>query len=276
MIRPIINPTSQIKLLAVTKHLPQSLLLTGEPGVGLSTISLYIAELVGVNPVIILPEKDEKIDIEKGIISVDIMRRLYNDTRTKTTGDRVIIIDYAERMTHQAQNAFLKLLEEPGVGVHFIIVAQSVNKLLPTILSRVEVLDIKNILTKQSEQLLDLLNVTDATKRSQLIFMADGRPAELTRLSQNDEYFDKRSATVRDARELLRGSIYQKLLIAHKYKDDRANALVLLTDMSNILKRTIIANPQADNLNKIDDILNAYQQIEANSNIRLCLARMIM
>ena len=276
MIRPIINPTSQIKLLAVTKHLPQSLLLTGEPGVGLSTISLYIAELVGVNPVIILPEKDEKIDIEKGIISVDIMRRLYNDTRTKTTGDRVIIIDYAERMTHQAQNAFLKLLEEPGVGVHFIIVAQSVNKLLPTILSRVEVLDIKNILTRQSEQLLDILNVTDTTKRSQLIFMADGRPAELTRLSQNNEYFDKRSTTVRDARELLRGSIYQKLLIAHKYKDDRANALVLLTDMSNILKRTIIANPQVDNLNKIDDILNAYQQIEANGNIRLCLARMII
>ncbi len=276
MIRPIINPTSQIKLLAVTKHLPQSLLLTGEPGVGLSTISLYIAELVGVNPVIILPEKDEKIDIEKGIISVDIMRRLYNDTRTKTTGDRVIIIDYAERMTHQAQNAFLKLLEEPGVGVHFIIVAQSVNKLLPTILSRVEVLDIKNILTRQSEQLLDILNVTDTTKRSQLIFMADGRPAELTRLSQNNEYFDKRSTTVRDARELLRGSIYQKLLIAHKYKDDRANALVLLTDMSNILKRTIIANPQVDNLNKIDDILNAYQQIEANGNIRLCLARMIL
>ncbi len=276
MIKPIINPTSEIKLLAVTRHLPQSLLLTGEPGVGLSTISLYIAELVGVNPVIILPEKDEKIDIEKGIISVDIMRRLYNDTRTKTTGDRVIIIDYAERMTHQAQNAFLKLLEEPGVGVHFIIVAQSVNKLLPTILSRVEVLDIKNILTRQSEQLLDILNVTDTTKRSQLIFMADGRPAELTRLSQNNEYFDKRSTTVRDARELLRGSIYQKLLIAHKYKDDRANALVLLTDMSNILKRTIIANPQVDNLNKIDDILNAYQQIEANGNIRLCLARMIL
>ncbi len=276
MIKPIINPTSEIKLLAVTRHLPQSLLLTGEPGVGLSTISLYIAELVGVNPVIILPEKDEKIDIEKGIISVDIMRRLYSDTRTKTTGNRVIIIDYAERMTHQAQNAFLKLLEEPGVGVHFIIVAQSVNKLLPTILSRVEVLDIKNILTKQSEQLLDILNITDTTKRSQLIFMADGRPAELTRLSQNIEYFDKRSATVRDARELLRGSIYQKLLIAHKYKDDRANALVLLTDMSNILKRTIIANPQIDNLNKIDDILNAYQQIEANGNIRLCLARMIL
>jgi DNA polymerase III subunit delta' len=276
MIKPIINPTSEIKLLAVTKHLPQSLLLTGEPGVGLSTISLYIAELVGVNPVIILPEKDEKIDIEKGIISVDIMRRLYNDTRTKTTGDRVIIIDYAERMTHQAQNAFLKLLEEPGVGVHFIIVARSVNKLLPTILSRVEVLDIKNILTKQSEQLLDILNITDTTKRSQLIFMADGRPAELTRLGQNNEYFDKRSTTVRDARELLRGSIYQKLLIAHRYKDDRAGALVLLTDMSNILKRTIIANPQADNLTKIDDILNSYTQIEANGNIRLCLARMIL
>jgi DNA polymerase-3 subunit delta' len=80
-------------------------------------------------PIIILPEKDEKIDIEKGVISVEIMRRLYDETRTKTEGERIIIIDYAERMTTQAQNAFLKLLEEPGDDVYFILVSNTTSKL---------------------------------------------------------------------------------------------------------------------------------------------------
>ncbi len=276
MTKLIINPISEKTIFAVIKRLPQSLLLTGDSGVGLSTISKYIAELCLVTPLIILPEKDEKIDIEKGIISVDIMRRLYDETRTKTAGNRIIIIDYAERMTHQAQNAFLKLLEEPGIGVHFILVSHLASKLLPTIISRTENIDIKPIQTIQSEQLLDSLDITDTTKRSQLLFMADGLPAELTRLVNDNDYFDKRSATVRDARELLRGNIYQKLLIAQHYKDDRAEALILLLDTSKILKRSITASPQIDSIKLIDNILNTYQQIEANGNIRLCLARMIL
>ena len=46
--------------------------------------------------------------------------------------------------------------------------------------------------------------------------------------------------------------------------------------MANILKRSIVENPQIDAIKKIDKILEAYQQIDANGNIRLCLARMII
>lgn len=276
MNKPIINPTSEKILLAIVKNMPQSLLLTSEPGVGLSTISCYVAELCNVRPIIILPEKDEKIDLNKGVISVDIMRRLYDETRTKVVGERIIIIDYAERMTQQSQNAFLKLLEEPGQGIHFILVSHSISKLLPTILSRTEKLEIRPITDAQTEQLLDLLGVSDEIKRTQLIFMANGLPAELTRLSSDEDYFDKRSIAVRDARELIRGNQYQKLLIAHRYKDDRAAVLMLLLDMAKILKRSIIASPQPDAFSRIDTILNAYQQIEANGNIRLVLARMLI
>jgi len=274
--KPIINLASEKMLYAVVERLPQSLLLTGENGVGLGTISRYIAELRKVTPIVVLPEFDEKIDIDKGVIGVDIMRRLYNETRTKTVNDRIIIIDYAERMTHQAQNAFLKLLEEPGKNIYFILVSHSISKLLPTILSRTENLDMKLITTKQSEKLLDLLSITDLTKRSQLLFMANGMPAELTRLCTDEDYFDKRSVTVRDARELLRGSLYQKLLIAQRYKDDRASALILLLDVANILKLSVVAHPQIDTISRIDTILDAYQHIEANGNIRLCLARMVI
>jgi DNA polymerase-3 subunit delta' len=260
----------------VSGRLPQALLLTGEGGVGLSTIGRYIAKLHNVTPMIILPERDEKIDIDKGVISVDSMRHLFNETRTIATSERIIIIDYAERMTHQAQNAFLKLLEEPGKGTSFILISNSASKLLPTILSRVEILEIRPITTEQSEQLLDSLKVTDRVKRSQLLFMAVGKPAELTCLASDEAYFEKRSITVRDARELLRGSLYQKLLIAQCYKDDRVSTLTLLQDVASILKRSITDNPQTDTISHIDTVLNAYQQIEANGNIRLCLTRMVI
>lgn len=262
--------------MAKINDLPQSLLLTGDSEVGLSTIALYIAELCGVKPTIILPEKDEKIDLEKGIISIDIMRRLYDDTRTKSTGQKIIIIDYAERMTGQAQNAFLKLLEEPSANLHFILVSNSTSKLLPTIMSRVEKLVIKPITKTQSEDLLDMLEITDKAKRLQLLFIASGLPAELTRLCSDDTYFAKRGATVRDARELLRGSLYQKLSIAHRYKDDRTTALILLMDAAKILKISIHDHPKIDAIDRLNSILEAYQAIEANGNIRLCIARMVL
>jgi hypothetical protein len=108
------------------------------------------------------------------------------------------------------------------------------------------------------------------------MFMAEGLPAEMTLLATNEEYFRKRSNTVRDARELLRGSLYQKLLIANKYKDDRPAVLSLLRDASKIVKISVSANPKPDTLEYIDKILKTYQRIEANGNIRLCLAWMVM
>lgn len=274
MIDLVINPSTQKLLTSVITKMPQSLLLTGENGVGLSTIAKYIAEKRGVQPTVILPEKDEKVDLLSGIISVDIMRRLYDMTSTKSESDRIIIIDYSERMTTQAQNAFLKLLEEPGHNIYFILVSHSATKLLPTIISRAERLEIKPVTTKQSLQMLDTLGVNDATKRSQLMFMAEGLPAELARLAADDEYFACMSGIVRDSRELLRGSLYQKLLIAQKYKDDRPGALLLLTNATKILRKSLSDSPTPETLSVIDKILLTYQRIENNGNIRLSLAAM--
>jgi len=62
--KPIMNPASEVLFVAITDNLPQSLLITGESRVGLSTIASYIAQLRNVKPIIVLPEKDEKIDID--------------------------------------------------------------------------------------------------------------------------------------------------------------------------------------------------------------------
>jgi hypothetical protein len=155
-------------------------------------------------------------------------------------------------------------------------VSNTASKLLPTIISRTENLDIKPVTDKQSNDLLDKLGVKDKTKRSQMLFIAAGLPAELTNLAIDKDYFDSRSAMMRDARQLISGNLYQKLLIAQRYKDNRMTALQLLLDASNILKKSIISKPQADTIGFIDKLLKTYQRIEANGNIRLCLASMVI
>src|ERR1035437_176195 len=224
MKKPLINPASDLVLSMMLRDMPQALLLTGPTGVGLGTVAKYLAAQIGTLSFVVLPEKDEKVDIDKGVISVDSIRRLYTQTRSIQTGKIVILIDYAERMGHQAQNAFLKLLEEPSAGVHFILATHTPSKLLATITSRAQSVDIKPVLKKQTEELLDELSVTDAKKRQQLIYMSTGLPAELTRLASDDAYFTVRSAVMRDARDLLQANTYRKLQVANKYRDNRDGA----------------------------------------------------
>ena len=273
---PIIHPVSEATLSLLMKDLPQSLLLVGPVGVGLGATAQYIARQIGDVSFTVLPEKDDKVNIEKGVISVDSIRRLYQQTRSIQTGKRVIVIDYAERMGTSAQNAFLKLLEEPGEGTYFILVTHSPSRLLPTITSRAQLLELRPITRAQSETLLDALKVNDATKRTQLLFMADGLPAELTRLVSDEAYFESRASIVRDARDILQGTTYKKLVVAQKYKDNREAALTLLIDACSILRRSISAKPQEGLIAQIDALLFAHQQIQANGNIRLCLARLVI
>ena len=267
-----INLQTQQHLDILIRDLPQSIVFTGPEGVGLSASVAYIADALHVTPVYVLPEKDEKTDLEKGTISVDIIRRLYGTTKTIETHKRLIVIDYAERMGIQAQNAFLKLLEEPGVNTHFILLTHSLSGLLPTIQSRVQITEIKPIDVSQSEQLLDELKVNDKTKRSQLLFIASGLPAYLTLYSTDDKAFEARAQLIRDARTYLQGTIYDRLKIATAFKDNRQQALTMLLDAMKLVQGSLKSGQNPDQVKKIGILLKTYERIDANGNVRLQLA----
>ena len=267
-----INPITQKQLDILVRDLPQSIVFTGPEGVGLGASIDYVANLLKTKPTYILPEKDEKIDIEKGTITVDVIRRLYAMTKTIETKKRLIVIDYAERMGVQAQNAFLKLLEEPGVNTHFILLTHTISSLLPTIRSRVQVTEIQLITTAQSMQLLDEVKVTDATKRSQLLFIASGLPASLTLYAQDDKAFEKRAQLIREARTYLQGTMYDRLNIAITFKDDRQQALTMLLDAMKLLQTSLTTGKSPEQVRKIAVLLKVYERIVANGNVRLQLA----
>ncbi len=75
-------------------------------------------------------------------ILIEHIRALRSEFRltSYSGGWRVVLISQADRLRVQAANAFLKLLEEPPANVVFILTSSRESRLLPTILSRCQVL----------------------------------------------------------------------------------------------------------------------------------------
>lgn len=267
----VIHPDSQRMLEATITQQPHALLISGQHGVGLATIAKWYIDSEE-QLITVLPEKDEKVDIEKGTITVAGIRRLYDITRTVEPKGRVVLIDYAERMAPPAQNAFLKLLEEPADGTRFILLTHQPALLLPTILSRTQHVAVRPATPVQSEAHLDALGVTDATKRSQLLFIANGLPAELSRLVADDDYFQRRAGLVKDAREYVTGSPYARLRLAKKYKDSRSDALLLLEDGMKLLQRTIAVNGDVTTLRMMQRLEVLHKRLSEQGNVRLQLS----
>lgn len=267
-----IHPVSQQLLEATLKEKPHAVLLTGPAGVGLSTIAAHYTAKMGSHTLTVLPEKDDKVNLEKGVITVDSIRRLYHSTRTIEPKGRVIVIDYAERMAPAAQNAFLKLLEEPSPGTYFLLLTHQPALLLPTITSRAQEVALKPVTAEQSKALLDTLSITDATKRTQLLFIAEGLPAELTRLAGDAELFEARATLVKDARSLVTGSAYDRLALAKKYKDSREDALTLVSDAMKLLQKSIAATGDAASLRMVTRLEAIHKRLSEQGNVRLQLS----
>ena len=101
-------------------------------------------QAVGRNQPDILYMRHEKANT----ISVDDIRtQLNNDIVIKPYSSKykVYIVDEAEKMNVQAQNALLKTIEEPPAYAVIILLTTNADRFLPTILSRCVTLNIKAV-----------------------------------------------------------------------------------------------------------------------------------
>lgn len=257
--------------------IPQALVIDGPSGSGVVTVAKHLADSMGTTGYVITPKKSVNgqmvADDRDGQVIIDDIRQLYEQTRTKQDGAQVYIIDTGERsMTVAAQNAFLKLLEEPRACVHFIIATHHYDQLLPTIASRSQRLSLLPINDRQSMQLIDQLGITDSTKRTRLAFVGQGLPALIKRLAADEKAYEARVAVMSDAKTLITGSAYEKVTVINKYREDRAGALMLLDDMNHQLRVIINSKPDISLAKAIDRHLETRRHILANGNIRLQLA----
>lgn len=86
-------------------------------------------------------EKPNTIGVEdiRSQVNADIGIKPYSSPR------KIYIINEGEKMTPQAQNALLKTLEEPPEYAVILILTMNVDALLPTVLSRCVVLNMKPV-----------------------------------------------------------------------------------------------------------------------------------
>ena len=144
------------------KHLPHAILIDGEKGTGKHTLALFLslaavctAEEIpcGVCKNCHLAVSSNHPDITfitpesgKKFISVSQIRNLRADAYIKPhiANRKVFIIDHADSLNEQAQNAMLKVLEEPPGDTVFILISEYKSNLLETIISRCAVLTLNS------------------------------------------------------------------------------------------------------------------------------------
>lgn len=271
----VLHPSTEILVQRLEQHLPQSLLLSGDVGVGLRTIAEHLA---GAHVLAVIEPTDSKdnVDHNRGTISIESIRRLYEQTRARQTRQQIVIVDDADRMSHGAQNAFLKLLEEPNEYIHFILTAHRPKQLLPTIRSRVQTVNILPVNDDQTVDILRNLGVEDAKKCAQLTFIAAGLPAKLARLVGDSDYFADEAKAMGDARTFIQGTTFEKLALVSTYAASREKAIQLIDSSLMIVRRSVSNNPEPRFVHQLERLLAAREAIDANHHIKLQLAQIVL
>ncbi len=97
-------------------------------------------------------------------ISIDRIRELRRRASYKSFEGRgrVVVIADCERMTTEAANSLLKILEEPPEKMHLILVSARPNLLLETIVSRCQVVKFEALTVDEIEHALVAHNLADA------------------------------------------------------------------------------------------------------------------
>lgn len=96
------------------------------------------------------------IQPEKNIIKVDQIREMAKEIYLKPTISKrkCFIIDDADLMNDSAQNALLKILEEPPTYATIILITSSKERLLGTIKSRVVAIEFSNLKENEIQKIL--------------------------------------------------------------------------------------------------------------------------
>ena len=110
----------------------------GPPAEGVSLARSFVAERLGMasagNPdVIVLTHGLLSVDDARNAVRLAAQAPVFHKTKA--------LILSAERVYHEAQNALLKLFEEPPAGTYLFLCVPNTGMLLPTLRSRVQILD---------------------------------------------------------------------------------------------------------------------------------------
>lgn len=188
-------------------RLHHALLFVGQDGVGKRTAAKALANRLvcaspkdldacgqcghcirfreGTHADYLVVERGTKSDgsLEK-MIKVDQIRNIQRSLSLKSFegGQRVVVIFDADRMNSSTANALLKTLEEPPESVSFILTSNSLSSLLPTIISRCQMIRFAPLSIESLTKIGNALGEIGEVDRVSAIAQANGSASRLHRL----------------------------------------------------------------------------------------------
>jgi len=176
---------------------------------------------------------------------------------------RVIIIDPADLLTPEAQNAFLKTLEEPPPHVALILVATREERLLPTVRSRCRRVEFRLLPRAEIEAALAAEGVESERARL-LARLARGRPGWALAMARNPEALERRRSLLDTAHRLPQMSMAERMGLAEKlleaFREDREAVYADLAEWAGWWRDVLLVQSRAEEGVANADMLDALRQ----------------
>lgn len=149
----------------------------------------------------------------KNSVKIEQIREMRKEIGLKPfkSKKKVYIIDQAEKMTLEASNCLLKTIEEPPCYAIIILICSMIDPILPTIVSRCQIINFGLITSfKIKKLLLNKLNNLEKDRAEIISKLARGSIGKAFKLSADKEYFTRREKMLD----------YLSTIIPGKYGDD--------------------------------------------------------
>lgn len=230
----------------------------------------------------------------------DVREQILEDIKLKQYRYRykIYLVEQADTMTVQAQNALLKILEEPPSYGIFLLMAERMEAFLPTVLSRTVVLQMQPVPAHEIEKYLQTKKMLSDSEAAVCSTYAQGSIGQALSLLEDADFHKMREDILDKLERLQRTPLAEVLLWAkdlEMYKNDLRFLDIMLLWYRDILAAKCLHDPSAiiqkDKQEEIfegvgkeaaeiakqaDAVVQARCRLAQNANFRLTMEVMLM